>query len=301
MKYHVKKKGSSQPSLLQAYTFVDAHCFGYPGEDSADREDFPLMPGKDPVEAIPSLKRLIEKFPEHQFFVVATYGETHLTGFISLYVRTLPEGVDEPFDTVLERFHHGTQQVKDRKLELFMNLGPGPGLSFFAWAALKTMNAVLKFKRNGEPDIPFSNTGDRTPFPGMTMSTYTKVAHFSGENYISHTCYLNANNMSNWAAKMLFQKLADGAVNSSILDFSYVIEGESEDELPERAVCTLRSVHLDFWQVQIPYQYLLDSDSSKDSNVEVVKSRGLDLNSSAPSENEDVSNADVCQFNCVLS
>ena len=261
-KEHLTKKGSSQQSLGQAFTLVDAYAFEYPSFQHAERHEHPFLPENDPVKAIPSLQSIIQQFPSHEFFVTGTFGETHTTGFIALFVRSLPKGVDETFDRVWKTYRTGSKEVKDRKLELFINLGPGPGLSFLAWAALKTMNTVLSWKRNGEPDIPLSSSGDRTPFPGMTMSSYTQLKHFSGPNWNSHTCYLNADNMSNWAAKVLFQRLEDGAVKNSIIDFSYVLEGEVNEELPERVLCTFRSVHIDFIDTRIPYQY-----TSKETSI----------------------------------
>ena len=240
-------RGAHISSKTQAFTLVNA----YPLQFSATSK---FHPDRDPVMSIPSLLAFIQKYPQHEFFVTSTMSENYQAGFVNLFVRTLPLNVDAPFDLCLEKFRHGSTPLKNRKLELFVNLGPGPGLSFLAWAALKTMNAVLSWSRRGEPDIPFAAKGQRTGFPGMTMSNYTAVKHFQGNNWLSHTCYLNPKLMKNWAAKILFERLEDGAIKNCILDFSYVLEGNEFDakEFPERVVCSMRSVHINFDVSSVP-------------------------------------------------
>ena len=240
-------RGAHISSKTQAFTLVSAYALQFSATSK-------FHPDRDPVMSIPSLLAFIQKYPQHEFFVTSTMSENYQAGFINLFVRTLPLNVDAPFDLCLEKFRHGSTPLKNRKLELFINLGPGPGLSFLAWAALKTMNAVLSWSRRGEPDIPFAAKGERTGFPGMTMSNYTAVKHFQGNNWLSHTCYLNPKLMKNWAAKILFERLEDGAIKNCILDFSYVLEGNEFDakEFPERVVCSMRSVHIDFDVSSVP-------------------------------------------------
>ena len=160
----------------------------------------------------------------------------------------------------MDRFINGTVEVRRRKLEVFMQLGPGARLSPLAWGALKTVSLLLSWSRRGEAQIPFESGGDRTPFPGMTMSNYMEVTHFGGslqtkptlpKNYVAVTAHVDPSKM-NAAMRVLYQRLEGGGLPVSVVDFTFVLEGEEADELPERALGTIRAVHLDVVKVALP-------------------------------------------------
>jgi hypothetical protein len=81
-------------SRYQAFTLVGHHIFKIPDDD-----DFPLLPKNDPVLVIPSLREMIEENPDHEFFVSAMFPDASKIGFVTLYIRTLPPGIDPAFDT----------------------------------------------------------------------------------------------------------------------------------------------------------------------------------------------------------
>jgi hypothetical protein len=91
--------GSVKParSGYQGFTLVGSHVFKLPPEGV----DHPFAAGKDPVLALPSLRAIIETNPEHEFFVSAMILEAKRTFAISLFVRSLPVGIDPKFDTVV--------------------------------------------------------------------------------------------------------------------------------------------------------------------------------------------------------
>jgi hypothetical protein len=91
--------GSVKParSGYQGFTHVGSHVFKLPPEGV----DHPFTAGKDPVLALPSLRAIIETNPEHEFFVSAMILEAKRTVGISLFVRSLPVGIDPKFDTVV--------------------------------------------------------------------------------------------------------------------------------------------------------------------------------------------------------
>jgi len=168
-----------------------------------------------------------------------------------------------PLCVQMDRFMNGTVEVRQRKLEVFMQLGPGAKLSPLAWAALKTVSVLLSWTRRGEAQIPFESGADRTPFPGMTLSNYMETAHFGGslqtnptlpKNYAAVTTFVDPNKM-NAAMRVLYQRLEEGGLSASIVDFTFVMEGHEGDELPERALCTIRLVHLDALKVALPPYY----------------------------------------------
>jgi hypothetical protein len=93
--------GSVKParSGYQGFTLVGNHLFQLPPEDV----DHPFAFDKDPVLALPSLRAIIETNPGQDFFVSAIFFEGKRTGTISLFVRSLPVGIDPKFDAVVRR------------------------------------------------------------------------------------------------------------------------------------------------------------------------------------------------------
>ena len=165
----------------------------------------------------------------------------------------------------MDRFANGTVEVRQRKLEVFMQLGPGASLSPLAWAALKTVSYILSWSqsRKGEAQIPVESGAGRTPFPGMNLRNYTKTTHFGGslqtdpslpKNYVSVTTHVDASKMS-MATRVLYQRLEEGGLPASVVDFTFVLEGEEADELPERALGSIRIVHLDPAKVALPISF----------------------------------------------
>lgn len=165
----------------------------------------------------------------------------------------------------MDRFANGTVEVRQRKLEVFMQLGPGASLSPLAWAALKMVSSILSWSqsRKGEAQIPVESGTGRTPFPGMNMRNYTKTTHFGGslqtdpalpKNYVSATSHVDANKM-NMATRVLYHLLEGGGLPASVVDFTFILEGEEADELPERALGSIRIVHLDPTKVALPISF----------------------------------------------
>lgn len=247
---YLENPRSSALSPYQAFSLVGSHVFRLPPKGQAHS----LSHKEDPVVALPSLRNLIESNPDMDFFVVAFFPEGPRIAFVHVFVRSLPKGVDRHFDTNMDRFVNGSVDLRKRKLEVFMQLGPGAGLSSLAWAALKAVSLLFNSSRKGEADIRFESGVDRTPFPGMTLNNYTETNHFGGSlqtdsmgpnNYVAVTSYADVNQMGNTAARLLYQHLEEGALASSIVDFTFVLEGHQEDEFPERAMASIRLVHVD--------------------------------------------------------
>lgn len=158
---------------------------------------------------------------------------------------------------------NGSAEVRQRKLEVFMQLGPGARLSPMAWASIKAVSLLLSWTRRGEAQIPFESGADRTPFPGMTLSNYMETMHFGGSlqtkpglptNYAAVTAFVDPTKM-NAAMRLLYQRLEEGSLPSSTVDFTFVLEGEQADELPERAIGTIRIVHLNALKVALPTSF----------------------------------------------
>ena len=299
---HLEKPGSSVLSKYQAFSLVASQVFKLPHKG----ERHPLSHRKDPVLALPSLQKMVVSYPQLDFFVCSFFPAGLGVAIVHVFVRSLPKGIDSSFDTVvrtdvvhsmfsglisldshnlnplclsvqMDRFMNGTVEVRQRKLECFMQLGPGARLSPLAWGALKTVSMLLSWSRRGEAQIPYDSglDGDRTPFPGMTMSNYMEVSHFGGslqtdkslpKNYVSVTAHVDPSKM-NPAMRVLYQRLEEGGLQACIVDFTFVLEGEQVDELPERALGSIRIVHLDATKIALPTHYsasqgLVEDDDS---------------------------------------
>jgi hypothetical protein len=167
------------------------------------------------------------------------------------------------FLSKLDRFINGSVETRKRKLEVFMQLGPGSKLSTLAWAAIKAASTVLGWTQKAEAEVLAGSGRERTSFPGMNFDRYTDTRHFGGslrrdlslpDNYVSVTSQINLSRM-NVGVRSLYQRLEEGALPASVVDFTFVLEGQKEDELPERAMASVRFVHIDPVKIALPTYY----------------------------------------------
>ncbi len=96
-------------SQYQGYALVGMHSFRW----DPNWSDYPLQPNLDPVAAIPSLTKLVQKHPSHHFFVHVYFAEGRRSiANVQVLVRSLPEGIDSTFDrNVSKSFYCGLQSV----------------------------------------------------------------------------------------------------------------------------------------------------------------------------------------------
>mmetsp|Transcript_16963 Transcript_16963/g.25240 ORF Transcript_16963/g.25240 Transcript_16963/m.25240 type:complete len:654 (+) Transcript_16963:2150-4111(+) len=221
----------------------------------------------DPVQAIPSLRKIIQDNPNVEF-VVSTYFKQRPPkhAIVTLFVRILPTGVDVPFDTALERFYNGTQASRNEQLQLFIQLGPGSRLSPLSWAAIKFIGIVMKAKRFRSSQETYSakRSEDGTvSFPAMIISDYFELRHFGKSllpksnthlprNYIAVNVSVEADKIQSTALRLFFKKFELNAFTTSIIDFTLVLKGKSNKEFPERALTTKRMVHIHPNVVKLP-------------------------------------------------
>lgn len=263
-KQHMDKPGHCVPSAYQGYSLVGAHTFRLPPAGNMH----PIGHDRDPIEAIPSLRNIVESNPSLDFFCIGFFPEGPRTAIIQLFVRTLPKGVDPHFDTAVSRFSASSSEVRNRQLDLFIQLGPGGGLSPLTWAAIKAVSVLLSWTRGSDQaQIPVESGGDRTQFPGICLDNYMQMHHFGGSlqedvslpaNYIAATAHVDSRQMGS-VFSALYKRLEDGALAASVVDCSYVLEGREDDELPERVLGTIRLVHCDPGNDALPIQFSAQS------------------------------------------
>jgi len=251
----------------QAFALVACHIFDIPKHNHENYDTYALHPRMDPVQAIPSLRKIIQDNPNVEF-VVSTYFKQRPPkhAIVTLFVRILPTGVDVPFDTALERFYNGTQASRNEQLQLFIQLGPGSRLSPLSWAAIKFIGIVMKAKRFRSSQETYSakRSEDGTvSFPAMIISDYFELRHFGKSllpksnthlprNYIAVNVSVEADKIQSTALRLFFKKFELNAFTTSIIDFTLVLKGKSNKEFPERALTTKRMVHIHPNVVKLP-------------------------------------------------
>jgi hypothetical protein len=133
-------------------------------------------------------------------------------------------------------------------------VGNRTGLSYGGWLFLRFLSFFVQLFQTGrDSPISLESTRDRYAFPALKVSSFFPTYHFGGAlqtdrlkpmNYIAMNTVLTSSYMPNGLSRMLFSRL-QGHISDSITDFTYVIEGEHDDELPERALSSIRQVHID--------------------------------------------------------
>ena len=76
---------------------VGMHLFSLP----KDSKKCDLHHTKDPLKVLPSLQALVEENDQDHFIISAVFHEHNRFAVVTVYVRSLPVGVDPKFDTVV--------------------------------------------------------------------------------------------------------------------------------------------------------------------------------------------------------
>ena len=173
-------------------------------------------------------------------------------------------------------------------------LGNSVGLTFLGWLFLRLLSLYFRLTETGR-DSPMNleSTRDRYGFPGFRVGAMFETYHFGGsleidrpnkpKNYLGVTKSVTSSYyIESVVGKMLFTKLQHH-FNESTVDHTFVIEGEKNDELPERALSTLRIVRINPIKVakihvrifQYQYRILVMMTMRHASNVVLVIERYL--------------------------
>jgi CRAL/TRIO domain len=125
-------------------------------------------------------------------------------------------------------------------------------LSFVERCLLIFLSLLLRFtvrRRNQTPDPISAN--DRTSLPSLNLSECGDTSHFGGflqsddalpKNYVATTAYLHSRQNCNLVTRMMLSYIELGGLSRNVADITFVLAGELENELPERALCTSRTV-----------------------------------------------------------
>jgi Protein ENHANCED DISEASE RESISTANCE 2, C-terminal len=154
----------------------------------------------------------------------------------------------------MTRFTEGGSEIRDRKVHMMIQMGQSQTLSFLGGMLVRFLSFLFSLTRKGrESPLGLEARRDRVPFPAIRLASYGTIHHFGGAlrssnnlptNYVGMNTTFVPGAMPNLIARVLFTYL-ERQVSERVLDFTLVLEGESEDELPERALCTTRFVRID--------------------------------------------------------
>ena len=238
-----------QYSPIQGYLLVGIHTFRIDA-------DSPLQPNVNPVEALPTLKTLVEDNPDLDFFITSLYPVFINVAFcqVSVFVRWLPKGIDISFDTSVrlhfvsvrcsysiptltvrsveqvERYMQGSSEDRDQRLEVIFQLQSNQdGMSWTTWIMLMVVSFLARFTFSGDsPPSQASKTGDRTVLPAMRLSLCGDSYHFGGAlgarscgrilNYAAHSWHLDSRKNVNLVSCMDPEPL----MVSSLACFSFI-------------------------------------------------------------------------------
>lgn len=151
------------------------------------------------------------------------------------------------------RFIESDESVRKRKLEVSIQLEiDKDGLSFLERCLLMFLSFLLRFtvRRRIRTANPTA-TNDRTPLPSLNLSECGDTSHFGGflqnddslpKNYVSTTAHLHSRQNCNLVTRMMLSYIELGGLSRNVADVTFVLAGEFENELPERALCTSRTV-----------------------------------------------------------
>jgi len=282
-------------SPYQAYSLVGWHAFKLP-DPSDNRAKHWLRPDVDPVESIPSLKDVIEKYPDSHFIVFSHFRKG--VAVFSLYVRTLPYGVDASFDKTMNRFIKSPSEERNSVLQCAWHLCPGQNWSSLTKRAARTfVISLCHIWMRGKVIMPFSldrkGKMERLSFPCILMSKLARCKHFGGsmrtregmpKNYVSFSMLASVENAPSMMTKILIQSMQSsrlGIFKTCVVDIQLVLRARFGDEYPERVLTALRFVHVDLNEVANPPDFCEHSSQNSTCEAEeeslsqhVVKATG---------------------------
>lgn len=160
----------------------------------------------------------------------------------------------------MNRYSEGSKEIRDRKLHLMIQLGQRSNISYGGRLALRALALSLRFRRGISSPLSLEATKDRSPLPALRLADYAETRHFGGmlqsnpdlpKNYVSMTAKVDNKLIPSSISSFLF-KIVEERLNARAMDFTVVLEGEHDDELPERALCTTRIVHLSSETIGVP-------------------------------------------------
>jgi len=225
-----------------------------------DNENCPIHFSRDPVAAIPSLYSIIEKNPDNDFFVVSLFYPRQRAMFVSLFIKCIPDDSDADFDDALESFSEASPKIRDKMLELSMQIGPlvFPSYQYFWW---RWHNRGTSMQQSSL---------SRIPLPSIKIAQSNRMHHFGGneatetnfQNYLAVNCSTNSHKIANYSESVLQSLIPTKGISPSIVDFTFNLNETS------RSMASIRTVHIGN-SSRIPWQEMI-KNTKEDETYNVI-------------------------------
>ena len=154
----------------------------------------------------------------------------------------------------MNRFVKGDETLRRKKLEVMLQLEMDKnGLSLIERCLLWWLFLLLRVTSGRRYQIQDpSGMNDRTSLPPLILSDCGETFHFGGSlqsdktipgNYFATTAHLVSSRNCNLITRMMLSYIELGGLSRNVADVTFILAGDNENELPERALCTSRTVH----------------------------------------------------------
>jgi Divergent CRAL/TRIO domain len=178
----------------------------------------------------------------------------------------------------MSRFVQGTEEVRDRKLSLMIQLSSSENKSWIETLTIKMMTYLMRsIAGDLDASTPSSELGpsDRTPFPVIPMARLGVLRHFGGalqesrdmpRNYVAATCDVDSAQPNfNIFARLLLKMMEKGILAKNVFDLTFLLAADQQDELPERAMATHRLVRVESKSIALPSAFVYGASDRGES------------------------------------
>jgi hypothetical protein len=193
------------------------------------------------------LRRFLEANPRESFFIMnrsVPWKGGSSRNVILVSRRVVGEGGDTPFDTAFRRFAEGDAKYRDLRLKYCCKLVKAP------WLLTKLVDAL---------------GGQR---PVIMGKGYLEQQHFTGANYIEIDVDIGSSSIARQISSSVL-----GYCHVFVIEEAFVIEGQQEDELPERALMGISFRGVDTTAVAVPLlpkDYLVTIEQEAEQEQESI-------------------------------
>jgi hypothetical protein len=165
--------------------------------------------------------------------------------------------------------------LRKRKLECVLQLGiEKEGMSFFAMLMLSLLSFVLRISLHGRQTHVSQPAAahDSTTIPAINLSECGEAYHFGGAlrtdetlpgNYVAASTHVSSHRNNALAVRFLISYIECGGLSNYVVDFTYIIAGTEPDEVPERAVGTVRLVSSSVKSRALPIRFLTEDETAR--------------------------------------
>jgi hypothetical protein len=164
--------------------------------------------------------------------------------------------------------------LRKRKLECVLQLGiEKEGMSFFSRLMISLLSFVLRISLHGRQTHVSQEAAahDRTTIPAINLSECGEAYHFGGAlrtdetlpgNYVAASTHVSSHRNNALAVRFLISYIECGGLSNYVVDFTYIIAGTEPDELPERAVGTVRLVSSAVKSCTLPIRFVTEDETA---------------------------------------